>query len=1754
MMPSMVDVLPNGEELGEYFAVDIGGTNYRVIYVKLSPDKGTVERMDMEDCRIPDEYFTCHADGLFDLLAGELARFAHRLNRMPSAAPPAVGFCFSFPVEQTALDAGTVARLTKRFENEGLLGCDPVQMLSSALKRANFPARVTVLLNDSVGTAAGGRYQDERTMLGIILGTGTNACYVEHASRLPTARLPEGYDVAARSGQMLINTEWGNFTSDTLPVTQVDRDLDASTPNAGEMKMEKMTSGMYMGEVARRLLLRLAEEGGLFGGAMPERLREPWTLSTPALAKIDGDASWGLVVVGQQLGEALGVPASSISWAARRTVRAVCHMVALRSASLAAAATGGLLRVMGRDGKHTAMQATAVVVDGGLFEHYTAFRGYIADALAVLLGPTVAAQVTLRQCVGSCGRGDREAAEPGCSGCSRMRELEAELRQKQALVEALHSKNCMLTILNSNLLMRLDALGRSLALPPAAPPASLHLRISLPGEYAAAGGAKEQRLLAARSFNHTHISVYLVGTFAVACVLYDSTQGVLQRYALNKKWYYLYGATCFFAYLYIRPLIRRGLGSASAGYINFYAVYIGWLCSAVFLHLPSFQALGIDIRTDLSVLLTIFLLSLLVLGALHACHLLAVGVGAAAPGGARGAAGRKEALSLILLNSMSLSVACSTYYSFCGNAAATLAEGGAPAAGAAGRAIDGGLRAALCRKWLHPIGMREHPAFSSWVIYGEGAAEAAGACGAGNATCGLTGLLAVDVPLDGRGPTAIPAAETMSPVFTLWITLVAMYLVNSAVEYSAARVLQAAAAAELRRGVELRRARRAGGKRRHSADFSRPALRLAGIGRHSLDAVGAMGGLLRSFSSGLGGQLLSPQKQPSVRRLGVPAVPEEAPLAEASVGADERPDFLPMFPWYSGTSADMYRTIFDLAVSLKLFLGRFDMRTMQAATGVGMRGPPREGDGFTFEHLAARKELWLDFCADTGDGGDPTYAVARAMAAPLLHVRVPPRMPLPPPDSAVASAAINGHAPPAAGVCDSGSESSSGLDTPRCSSGASASPSDRGGGVRVLPRGEALVLGGDLAYPNPSNETYETRLVRPFEAAMPPPPGVHPGRLVEKSYFALRLPHGWWLFGLDLALVDDIDMCQCQYFARIADERMGPADQAVLVTHQPRWLSDWLHEEAGCHNLRQLVRGHLRGRARVHLAGDLHFYMRHSDDDEAAAAQLSGLYSELAGLVGEARAANEVALAAGLAPPEEATRANLHPFDPEHLIVNGLGGAFLHPTHVFAPARFASVPDPEADAALARGASPRGGSPTRGSSPAAGGSPNGGSPRGASPQRRPLSRRASFAGDAAVGKLVTGAGAVAGGGGEYCCAAAYPAPAASLAYGRQNLHLFRFKNTRFDLIGGAFYFLLVVSVLPRCHHLAAVLDAHTVREALAALAFAAADAMGAIFAESRVSLAALGVLFVLCLGMARSGGIGAVPGPPPPPLAGRRQTLAEALAARGRTGGLAAQVTFALAHTATHLTTAVLALMLLELGVETCIRYEGVGREGYHSLFRWYQRFEAEAFPDPAGLRAGLQRWTLGAYPGVLKAAMAVFDVPEAIAVARATLCSPGGGLAALTRLQAAAFYLGMLAYYWVLATPSVGFLFGAYLYVSVNWFHVHYDEAFSSLQIADHKGFSRLHVTPAGDLHIYGLAMDKVPHDWREDPRWRGAAGGGCRRQPAHRADYPSRWLPAAGQAPGREGSGSAWGTAGEADESEPAGAVKVIDFLEVPQRRVWA
>uniref|UniRef100_M4B9Z6 Uncharacterized protein n=1 Tax=Hyaloperonospora arabidopsidis (strain Emoy2) TaxID=559515 RepID=M4B9Z6_HYAAE len=85
---------------------------------------------------------------------------------------------------------------------------------------------------------------------------------------------------------------------------------------------------------------------------------------------------------------------------------------------------------------------------------------------------------------------------------------------------------------------------------------------------------------------------------------------------------------------------------------------------------------------------------------------------------------------------------------------------------------------------------------------------------------------------------------------------------------------------------------------------------------------------------------------------------------------------LPMVPWYSMLLID---TGFDLLISLKVFLGRFDMRTMQRALH------PNDED-YCFDHLAKKDEVWLDFMADCGDGFNSSYQIARLLAQPQLEV------------------------------------------------------------------------------------------------------------------------------------------------------------------------------------------------------------------------------------------------------------------------------------------------------------------------------------------------------------------------------------------------------------------------------------------------------------------------------------------------------------------------------------------------------------------------------------------------------------------------------------------------------------------------------------------------------------------------------------------------------------------------------------------------
>ncbi len=115
---------------------------------------------------------------------------------------------------------------------------------------AAMQARVMSLVNDTVATLAACRYQDQDTMLGVILGTGSNGAYVECSERVHNAnkKLPPGKN-------MIINCEWGNFTTAALPMIDEDKGIDADSVNPENQHFEKMTAGTSLAKAGLRMLL-----------------------------------------------------------------------------------------------------------------------------------------------------------------------------------------------------------------------------------------------------------------------------------------------------------------------------------------------------------------------------------------------------------------------------------------------------------------------------------------------------------------------------------------------------------------------------------------------------------------------------------------------------------------------------------------------------------------------------------------------------------------------------------------------------------------------------------------------------------------------------------------------------------------------------------------------------------------------------------------------------------------------------------------------------------------------------------------------------------------------------------------------------------------------------------------------------------------------------------------------------------------------------------------------------------------------------------------------------------------------------------------------------------------------------------------------------------------------------------------------------------------------------------------------------------
>ncbi|KAF5843712.1 hypothetical protein DUNSADRAFT_8227 [Dunaliella salina] len=314
-------------------------------------------------------------------------------------------------------------------------------------------------------------------------------------------------------------------------------------------------------------------------------------------------------------------------------------------------------------------------------------------------------------------------------------------------------------------------------------------------------------------FEHTHLGCYICATLTglACCVGSYNNQGTWLKIQSARGYWVLTALLATFAYLYVRPFIRFGIGSASRGYINFTSLYIVWLIGAVFYHLPSLESMGVNIKADVSLMIVISLGSLVVLIALWFVHVLMVQFKLLTPKVSLAAgAWSPKVLSSLLLNSVVLGAMCSTYHSFCGNG---LLKGGGISSLNAGSFNEDGenLKSAVCAKWLHPILTSQYPWFSSFMLFGEGGDDdvALGSLGdsgghnfsasygTANKTCpdeggvqGPPASIGIDFPWDGIGVVWVPAGNVLSPVLTMWITLIALYIANTVADNAAVEVLQ----------------------------------------------------------------------------------------------------------------------------------------------------------------------------------------------------------------------------------------------------------------------------------------------------------------------------------------------------------------------------------------------------------------------------------------------------------------------------------------------------------------------------------------------------------------------------------------------------------------------------------------------------------------------------------------------------------------------------------------------------------------------------------------------------------------------------------------------------------------------------------------------------------------------------------------------------------------------------------------------------
>ncbi|PIA97731.1 Hexokinase-1 [Cercospora beticola] len=381
MLPSYTHTLPTGHERGDYLALDVGGSTFRIALIRLTgkskPGSDGLQIRRIRSFVIDEKIRGLKGQAFFDWMAERISDMLSDYNHANGTtdAHLPMGLAWSFPIEQTSPRSGRLMAMGKGFKaTHGVEGQDLSELIMRSCNAKGLNVQMRAIINDSAGTLISQAYRDPSTRVSLILGTGTNAAIFLPRGTLAKSKFgsrPDSWYTEAE--RVLINTELSMVGRHSLPKTKYDERLNSDHSIPDFQPLEYLSTGRYLGEIARLIMLDAIANANLFNGQIPQGLEEAYTFDSRILAAFESDSSRKL-----EKARAVFLQAHPMRSTPRtrdlQFVRDIAMLISRRASAYIATAMHALWRVRSESEALDNADGVTIACNGTIIEKYPGFR------------------------------------------------------------------------------------------------------------------------------------------------------------------------------------------------------------------------------------------------------------------------------------------------------------------------------------------------------------------------------------------------------------------------------------------------------------------------------------------------------------------------------------------------------------------------------------------------------------------------------------------------------------------------------------------------------------------------------------------------------------------------------------------------------------------------------------------------------------------------------------------------------------------------------------------------------------------------------------------------------------------------------------------------------------------------------------------------------------------------------------------------------------------------------------------------------------------------------------------------------------------------------------------------------------------------------------------------------------------------------------------------------------------------------------